>query len=449
MIIQHTFLICKPFFEIDSHLFPNGSCDIIYPTERQVIPMNTRDIKQILKNTAYPHTAASPEEMKCLQYLQERCSRIGLKTRIESFPLERSHIRSASLTVDGKEYPCKAFIGCGSGRVEAPLYYLRDSDDLSLSLCRDRIVLTDQPLKMWLYQDMLQNGALGFITFTGRYNCPDRDIDQKTLRPAVSQGKKILGVNINVRDAMEIVATGSQIACIEVQQEEYEAQAHNMIAELPGEVDEWIVLTAHYDSTPLSCGSYDNMTGSIGILAVAERFLKAPHRRGLRFIWCGGEELGLLGSKAYCADHGPELETVALNINLDMIGSIMGKFIACCSAEYRLVSFIEYMADELGFSVSARTGVYASDSTPFADKGVPSLSFARLAPPSAGSIHERYDTPALVSPEQMLIDIEFIADFTGRMANAVRCPVKRVIPDKIKDKLDVYLNRKRPPKPQD
>ena len=138
-----------------------------------------------------------------------------------------------------------------------------------------------------------------------------------------------------------------------------------------------------------------------------------------------------------------------LNINLDMIGSIMGKFIACCSAEERLVSFLEYTADELGFPIAARSGVYSSDSTPFADKGVPSLSFARLAPQTAGSIHERYDTPAIVSPRQVVADTEFIAGFTGRMANAVRCPVKREIPEKIKDKLDVYLKRKRPPETQD
>ena len=333
--------------------------------------------------------------------------------------------------------------------MEGPLYYLRNTDDLSFSQCKDHIVLTDQPLNMWNYQDMLKNGALGFITFTGRYSCPDRDIDQKTLRPATSQGKIVLGVNINVKDAMQIVAKNGQRACIEIQQESYQADAHNLIAELPGEIDEWVVLTAHYDSTPLSCGSYDNMTGSIGILGVAERFVKAPHRRGLRFIWCGGEELGLLGSKAYCADHEGELEKVVLNINLDMIGSIMGKFIACCSAEERLVSFLEYTADELGFPIAARSGVYSSDSTPFADKGVPSLSFARIAPPTAGSIHERYDTPAIVSAEQVLIDTEFIARFTGRMVNAVRCPVKREIPEKIKDKLDVYLNRKRAPKQQD
>ncbi len=407
--------------------------------------LKINEVKQILKDTAYPHTAASPEEAKVLGYLQERCSRIGLTTRVEGFSIPRSIIRSASLTVDGKSYPCKAYICCGSGKAEGPLYYLRSQDDLSFSLCKGHIVITDQPLKMWLYQDMLANGALGFITFTGRYSCPDRDIDQKTLRPVTHLGKKMLGVNINVKDAMDIIARDGQYACIEIDQEEYEADVHNLIAELPGEIDEWIVLTAHYDSTPLSCGSYDNMTGSIGILGVAEQFVKAPHRRGLRFIWCGGEELGLLGSKYYCATHEADLEKVVLNINLDMIGSIMGKFIACCSAEDRLVSFLEYTADEMGFPVAARSGVYSSDSTPFADKGVPSLSFARLAPQTAGSIHERYDTPAIVSPRQVVTDTEFIAYFTGRMANAFRCPVKREIPDSVKEKLDVYLNRKRPP----
>ena len=103
--------------------------------------MKAKDVKQILKDTAYPHTAASPEEMQYLTYLQQRCQQIGLTTRVEGFPIERADIRLASLTVDGRDYPCKAYIGCGSGKVEAPLYYLRSTDDLSLSLCRDHIVL--------------------------------------------------------------------------------------------------------------------------------------------------------------------------------------------------------------------------------------------------------------------------------------------------------------------
>src|SRR5699024_6139448 len=134
-------------------------------------------------------------------------------------------------------------------------------------------------------------------------------------------------------------------------------------------------------------GAYDNMSGSIGLMAIAEHFLKNTHRYTLRFIWCGSEERGLLGSKAYCAAHEDALEKVVLNINLDMIGSVMGRFIACCTAEEKLVGYIEYMASEKGFGMKAYQDVYSSDSTPFADKGVPAVSFARIAPTSTATIH--------------------------------------------------------------
>ena len=60
-----------------------------------------------------------------------------------------------------------------------------------------------------------------------------------------------------------------------------------------------------------------------------------------------------------------------------------------------------------------------------------------------GTIHNRYDTTALMSMPQMLRDIAFISSFTGRMANAAAFPVGREIPESVKEKLDVYLNRKR------
>ena len=74
---------------------------------------------------------------------------------------------------------------------------------------------------------------------------------------------------------------------------------------------------------------------------------------GLRFVFCGSEERGLLGSKAYVRDHESELEKAALNINLDMIGTYLGKFIACISAEDKLAHYISYMAAEVGFPVEA------------------------------------------------------------------------------------------------
>ena len=101
------------------------------------------------------------------------------------------------------------------------------------------------------------------------------------------------------------------------------------------------------------------------------------------------------------------------------------------------------MGAELGFPVEAKIGVYSSDSTPFADKGVPALSFARIAGPNAAPIHCRYDRPDVLSMEQLQRDIAFIAEFTRRMAQAAVCPVDREIPEKVKKELDEYLFRKR------
>ena len=37
-----------------------------------------------------------------------------------------------------------------------------------------------------------------------------------------------------------------------------------------GTKEEWIVLTAHYDTTSLSHGAYDNMSGCAGLLGIME-----------------------------------------------------------------------------------------------------------------------------------------------------------------------------------
>jgi hypothetical protein len=129
-----------------------------------------------------------------------------------------------------------------------------------------------------------------------------------------------------------------------------------------------------------------------------------------------------------------------------MIGCIMGKFIACATSEEKLVGYIEYLGLENGMAVAARQGVYSSDSTPFADKGVPAVSFARIAPPATATIHNSYDTIAVMSGEQMVEDIEFLVAFSDRMANAVKMPVAKEIPENMKEKLDEYLTRKRPKK---
>ncbi len=408
--------------------------------------MTEQRIMHIFADTAYVRMGGSEEELRCAEYIRSCCAQLGLQAQLEAFPVDMAAVHKAVLEIDGQPIPCEGYLCAGSGEVEAPLYYLRNQDEYSLSQCRGCIVLVDGYMGYWLYQDLLEHGAAGFITYDGNTNYPDRDIDRRELRSYVSKGQKLLGVNINAKDAVAIIEKGSRTAKICLQQEEYQGKSHNVVLDLPGQRKETIVLTAHYDSTSLSQGAYDNMSGCVGLLGLAEYFKDRPHSYGLRFVWCGSEERGLLGSKAYTADHEQELSDVALNINLDMIGCIMGKFIACCTCEEAMVHYLRYFGSELGFGIAVRQDVYSSDSTPFADKGVPSLSFARIAPPNTATIHNSYDTAAVMSAEQMAADIAFIAAFTQRMANAARCPVDRRIPDNMAEKLDQYLCRKRPPK---
>ena len=407
--------------------------------------MDSNKIMSIFEDTAYVRMGGSPEELKTAQYLQNQIAELGLKAEIVPFNVDMATISEAKLLVDGEEVTCKGYLCAGSHEVEAPFYYLRSTDPYALSLCKGKIVMVDGYMGYWMYQDLLENGAVGFITYDGNANYTDFDIDQRELRSFVSKGNKIPGVNINAKTAIELIRKGASSAKIVLRQEEYTGQSYNVILDMPGETEEYIAFTAHYDSTSLSQGAYDNMSGSVGLLGIAEYFTKHPHRYGLRFIWCGSEERGLLGAKAYCAQE-ENLEGCVLNINLDMIGCIMGKFIYCVTGEEKLCHYLSYFGMEQGFSITGKQDVYSSDSTPFADKGIPAVSFARIAPQNTATIHNSYDTMAVMKGEQMVEDIAFICAFADRMANAARMPVAKEMPDGMKDKLDIYLCRKRAPK---
>ena len=407
--------------------------------------MQTKELRQIFKDTDYVRRSGTPEEWKTAEYLYDRCRALDVKAHLEAFAVPMAEMLSAYVTADDREIPCKGFLLCGSGRVEGELYYMPGTDPVSIAGAKGKIVLMDsQGTNYWVYQDLVKAGALGILFRYGDIHYPNKDIDERELRARwVGSERRLICAMIHSADAMKLVKTPPRRVAIGVQQREYEGASHNLIAELPGRRPEWITLSAHYDSTALSHGAYDNMSGCVGLLGVLEALRCTELNYGLRLVFCGSEERGLLGSRAYVEQHESELGSIALNINLDMIGSALGKFFARVSAEERLAHYLNYMGAELGFPVEAKIGVYSSDSTSFADKGVPALSLARVASTNVAPIHCRYDTAAVLSMEQLQRDIAFIAEFTRRMACAAVCPVSREIPEKVKTELDEYLFRKR------
>lgn len=95
----------------------------------------------------------------------------------------------------------------------------------------------------------------------------------------------------------------------------------NTIATIPGteKPDEYVILSAHFDSWDGGTGATDNGTGTITMMEAA-RILKKiypnPKRTIIVGLW-GSEEQGLNGSGAYAADHPDVVEGLQALFNQD------------------------------------------------------------------------------------------------------------------------------------
>ena len=130
-----------------------------------------------------------------------------------------------------------------------------------------------------------------------------------------------------------------------------------------------------------------------------------------------------------------------LNINIDMVGVTLGNDIACCTSEEALVNYLKYFSKITGFGLKAWQGVYSSDSTPFADKGVPSLSFCRAATRGGAVIHSKKDVMDFLSEDNYYRTCDFISKWSETLINSVSFPVEHKIPDNMKEEIEKYNNR--------
>jgi hypothetical protein len=108
-----------------------------------------------------------------------------------------------------------------------------------------------------------------------------------------------------------------------------EQPVFNVVAEIPGGArkDEYVILSAHFDSWEGHSGATDNGTGTVTMLE-ALRILKAVLPNPSRTILVGhwsGEEQGLNGSGAFAADHPEVVQGLQFAFNQDNgTGRIVG-----------------------------------------------------------------------------------------------------------------------------
>jgi Zn-dependent M28 family amino/carboxypeptidase len=171
--------------------------------------------------------------------------------------------------------------------------------------------------------------------------------------------------------------------------------AKNVVALLPGTTrpDETVIFTAHHDHIGVGepdsngdrifNGALDNATGISHLIEQARAFAKGPRtQRSVVFLAVGAEEQGLLGSKYYVANPLYPLARTAGVFNTDSMG-VWGPahdFSMSGSARLELLDMLVAEGRRQGrtFTPEQNPGAglfFRSDHFPFAQAGVPAISF--------------------------------------------------------------------------
>jgi len=163
---------------------------------------------------------------------------------------------------------------------------------------------------------------------------------------------------------------------LELKSETVPDKAENLVFELPGETDEWIVLSAHIDGHPLAESAMDNGTGLAVVLAAAHALSPqvATMWRGLRVMLFNVEEWGLWGSAQYADGLAPAArDRIALNVNLDSVGGDSA-LTAITSGYPKIGPFLQAPATAVDTPLGVHDALMRnSDHYNFARNGIPAF----------------------------------------------------------------------------
>jgi len=221
------------------------------------------------------------------------------------------------------------------------------------------------------------------------------------------------------------------------------ATVNNVLAWLPGQTDEYVIIGAHYDHLgrgnfdslapsqigQIHPGADDNASGTAGVLELAR--LLAPQRgelkRSILFLDFAGEELGLLGSAAWVQNPTRPLSKAVAMINMDMIGRIKDDkvYIGGVGTGSTFKTVLEQAQKDAPFKIEySASGYSSSDHTSFVSKKIPSLFFF-------SGLHSDYHKPSdtwdkINAPSAARL-LDMVANVAVQLANAEEAPIFQVV----------------------
>ncbi|MDH3222489.1 MAG: M28 family peptidase, partial [Gemmatimonadota bacterium] len=202
-----------------------------------------------------------------------------------------------------------------------------------------------------------------------------------------------LGLEPSVQTTTSIVGRGTFVRA---------ATVRNVLARMPGTASGPAVLvTAHYDGRGIAKGAGDDASGVATILETMRALRTgAPLTNDLIVLLTDGEELGLLGARAFVDEH-PWMDDVGLVISIEMRGGGGPSIMFETGANSGWVVQQYKQADPYPVATSLAFEIYRrmpndTDFTPFKEAGKQGLNFAGIG--RAPVYHQVYDSPENLSP---------------------------------------------------
>jgi hypothetical protein len=136
-------------------------------------------------------------------------------------------------------------------------------------------------------------------------------------------GISIPSIAVGAEPAQALASGNGMNVVLSVQGETSNRRVDNVLAELPGEADDVVMLGGHLDSVLDGPGLNDNGSGVATLLAMASAIADGPQPSAtIRLGFWSAEEFGDLGSADYISHlSSAERSRISVYLNLDMVGS--------------------------------------------------------------------------------------------------------------------------------
>ena len=396
-----------------------------------------------------------------------------MKAKLEEYGLQNVHLepveyvgwRRGEVTLEifspiQKQLPCITLPHSPPTDIEGAIIDLQDGApenfDKKADEIKGKIVLTTSEVnpkgsKRWVHRmeksgRATMAGAIGFI-FVNHY---------PGYGPAtggighLDGGSLIPGISLSWEDGTYIQRLLKRYGEVKVRlkstDEIMPMTSWNVIGDLPGKTDEFVMMGSHYDGHDISQGAGDPASGAVAVLEAARVLAKhgsGKFDRTIRFALWGVEEIGLIGSTQHVAQHEAELDKLRFYLNMDGAGNIPDKGIVLNewpALEPILAQWSEEMA--LPFGVKQSVSAF-SDHYPFLLAGVPTGSIGRFGKTrdGRGYGHTRYDTLDKIEIRSLREAAVLAARLSVRIAQMGEWPLSRRDEGAVKTAVDNIDNQ--------